>query len=63
MANTQKLSDIQIECLAEQVRQVILYGIASHDQRSDRSDSREYDVADKVVRVLREELAVYRWDE
>lgn len=56
-----RLSEIQIECLCQQVRQVILFGLASHDQGNDRSSANDEDLADEVVVGLKERLSEYSW--
>jgi hypothetical protein len=57
------LTKFQIECLCEQVRQVILYGIASHDGRSVRNGIEDRDIADAISLELEALLYCYSWTE
>ncbi len=57
------LTKFQIECLCEQVRQVILYGIASHDGRSVRNEIEDRDIADTISQELEALLKHYSWTE
>ncbi len=57
------LTKFQIECLCEQVRQIILYGIASHDSRDVRNEIKDRDIADAISRELEALLKRYSWTE
>ena len=54
-----KLTSDQIRCLVSQVKMVILFGIASHDDSKDRSNTSDQDIADEIADLLQKRLAEY----